>query len=307
MITLYQCTIFFSLALLAIIIAIFVFATSMYRGALRLSAEEEERGLKKRKEFLNERKNELAKKLKGVDAEHFPKELRGELDNLDSELNKIDQSILKSRNKPKALTARNLVGIPASPLLMSIIMSGIAIATSGILPNIMWGLSLALAVTGLYFIYRNLSHVELFSGIIDLSTLMEQALDRHGMKSMPIPEMDLPDFQLGIQRGVTKEVIYAVSLKQGTIARNTQVRFSATEELDFPEEKEVKQYGFDYHKSMKNPKFFWHTLGDINPNLYMGENFKVKVPDQPGEYTMSYWLQCEEYTLEEVNFKINVI
>lgn len=304
MITLYQCTIFFSLALLAIIIAVFVFATSMYRGALRLSAEEEERGLKKRKEFLSERKNELAKKLKGVDEEHFPKELRKELDDLDTELDKIDQSILKSRNKPKALTARNLVGIPASFLLTSIIMSGIAIVTSGILPHIMWGLSLALIVVSLYFIYRNLSHVEFFSGIIDLSTLMEQALDTHTMKTKPVVDLELWGLPLEIPHGEALEIHYDVSLKQGTIAKNTRVRFSGTEELDFPDQ-EIEQFEHDY-SNMRKPKQFWQELGNINPKHYKGEKFKVKAPDLPGEYTMAYWLQCDEYTKDQTLFKIVV-
>lgn len=306
MITVYQCTIFVSLALLAIIIAIFVFATSMYKGALRLSAEEEERGLEKRKEFLHGRKNELVEKLKNADAEHLSKELKEELDKLDSELKKIDQSILKSKNKPKALTVRNLVGIPASFLLASMVMSGIAIATSGILPNVTWGLSLALVVAGLYFIYRNLSRVEFFSSIIDWSTLMEQALDRHTMKTKPVVDLELWGLPLEIPHGIVSEIPYDVSLKQGAIAKNTRVRFSATEELDFPEEKDIEQYGFDYHKGMKNPKYFWNKHGNINPAVFMKGEFKVKAPDLPGEYTMAYWLQCDEYTKDETFFKIIV-
>jgi len=308
MITAYQCTIFVSLALLAIIIAIFIFAASMYRGALRLSAKEEERGLEERKKFLSGKKNELAKKLKSANVEHLSKELRKELDSLDTELNKIDQSILKSRNRPKALTVRNLVGIPASFLLASMVMSGIAITTSGILPHIMWGLSLALIGANLYFTYRNLSQVEFFSGIIDLSTLMEQALDKHTMKMKPVVDLKLWSLPLEIPRGETLEIRYDVSLKQGTIAKNTKVRFAATGELDFPEEKKVKRFGFDKEKqNMRDPKSFWQDIGNVNPNEYIGEEFKVKAPDQPGEYTMSYWLQCDEYTGDETTFKIKVI
>lgn len=307
MITLYQSTIFFSLALLAIVIAIFIFATSMYRGALGLSAKEEERGLEGRKEFLGGMKNKLTKKLKIAGVEHLSKELRGELDNLDTELNKIDQSILKSRNRPKMLTVRSLVGIPASFLLMSIIMSGIAIATSGILPNIMWGLSLALVVAGLYFIYRNLTHVELFSGIIDLSTLMEQALDKHAMKTKPIVGLELWGLPLEIQQGETLEVHYDVSLKQGLIGKNPKVRFLATEELDFPEET-VELVGYNVQKkNMKNPSFFYHKVGDINPRSHSMNSFKVKAPSQPGEYVMSHWIQCDEYTGIETTFKVRVI
>ena len=56
---------------------------------------------------------------------------------LNIELNRIDKSILKSRNKVKALTLRNMATIPASLLLMSIVAAGTAIAASGVIQTIM--------------------------------------------------------------------------------------------------------------------------------------------------------------------------
>lgn len=306
MITLYQCTIFVSLALLAIVIAIFVFALSFYRGALEFSARQEEDALNRRKELIESRKTELAKKMPGIEGSTFSKQLRAELDKFDAELKNIDQSILKSRNKAKALTARNMVIIPSSFLLVSIITSGIAIATSGALPAIMWGLSLALLVTGSYFICRNLCTVEFFSGVIDLGTLMEQALEKHAQKMRPIVDLDIWDFELIIKRGETKEMHPALFLKQGLTAKNIKIRFSGTQELDFPEEK-YGQSEFD-HKNMRKPKQFWYKeIGDLNYGVYLETPFKVKAPDAKGEYTMTYWVHCDEFTSEEKPFTIKVI
>ena len=172
MVTLYGYTIIANIALLAIVIALFIFTASIYRAALELCIKEEEKAYNRRKNLLNKRRQELTGKLKKIDAAAFVEELKAELDMLNAELDTTDQSILKYRNKAKAFTARNIVVTPSLFLLMSIITSGIAIATYGILPTIMWILSLASMATASYFIYRNLSNVEFFSKHIDLSILM---------------------------------------------------------------------------------------------------------------------------------------
>lgn len=302
----YQCTIFVAIALLAIVIAIFVFASSFYRGALELSIKEEERSFNRRKELIGKERTELGKKLKSADEGVLAKELRAELDKFDAELTAIDQSITTSRNKPKALAVRNMVTIPGSLLLASIVTSGIAITTSGTLSTIIWSISLLLLAVSVYSIYKNLSAVEFFSGIIDLSTLMEQALEKHAQKMLPIVEIEIWDFLLEIKRGQTEEIKYDISLKQGLIGRNTEVEFMGTEELEFPKEK-TSPFGLSESSGMRNPKYFVHKLGDINPKIYRLTSFKVKAPDQQGEYIMSHWIKCDEYTGERTTFKIKVI
>jgi len=305
MITLYGYTILADLALLAIVIAVFVFAVSIYRAVSELSAKEEEKALNRRKKLLKEARVGLTKKIQAAKEERLAEELRRELDRLSTQLNNIDKSILESRNKVKALSLGNMVVIPASLLLVSIIMAGIAIATSGMIQTITGIVSLALIVASLYFMYKNLFAVEFFSKIIDLGILMEQALDRHRAKSTPIVQMQLPYSQFEIPRGETREIIYFVSLKQGAIARNARVRISGTEELEFPDV-ECKQIGVDYD-NMRNPKEFWQGFDDINPKGVKMETFKVKAPDKPGEYTMAYWLHCDEYSEDQVTFKIKVV
>lgn len=305
MITLYGYTILADLAVLAIVIVIFIFAASIYRGASELCIKEEEDAYNRRKELFNRRRREVTEKLKNIDDADFMKELTTELNVLNAQLNIMDKSILKYRNKAKAFTARNMVVIPSSFLLASMITSGIAIATSGTLPTIMWILSLASLASGLYFIYRNLSTVEFFSKIIDLSTLMEQALEKHAQKRSPIVGLEIWNPSLKIQHGETLEIHYDVYLKQGVIAKNARVRFSGTEELDFPDQK-IEQLDYDY-SNMRKAKHFWHGFEDVNPKEYKHGEFKVKAPDQPGEYTMAYWIRCDEFTEDEITFKIKVI
>jgi len=187
MVTLYGYTILFDLALLAIVIAIFVFASSIHGRAARISAEEEENLLARRGERIEEAMKELrGEEVKGFDGEHFVKELKVKLAELENDLKKIDRSVLEAKNKGKALTVRRMVTIPSSFLLISIIASGIAIITSGILPLIMWILSLILIAISLYFIFRNLVIIEGFSSVMDLSTVIEQVLERRETKLKPV-------------------------------------------------------------------------------------------------------------------------
>ena len=61
--TLYGYTILANLALLAIIVAIFVFAVTIYKGASELCIKENQDYSKKRKNLLDQKKKELVKKL----------------------------------------------------------------------------------------------------------------------------------------------------------------------------------------------------------------------------------------------------
>lgn len=308
MITLYGYTILVDLALLAIVMVLFVFAVSIYKGASELSIKGKESASDRSKKIIAERKTELTGRLKTLTDGTSLNKVRAELDNLNDEIRKIDKSVQKTVDKANLLTARNMVFIPGSLLIVSIIGSAIAIAIPD-LQTIMWALSLFFLAIGLYFTCRNIRAIEFFSNFIDLSTLMEQAIERHTIKTRPIVDLEIWNLrwspQLEIAHGQTLEVYYDVSLKQGFIAKNARVRFSGTEELDFPDQK-IDQPAYDY-KNMRKPKRFWQGFKDVNPNEYNQGKFKVKAPDQPGEYNMAYWLQCDEYTADEVLLKIKVI
>ena len=304
MITLYGYTILVDLALLAIMIAIFLFVVTIYKGASELCIKEAQNASNRRKELIEGRKTELTQKIPTINGNSFSNEVRAEIDKLDNEILNIDKSVLNITNKAKLLTAKNLIFIPSSLLIVSIIASGIAIVISGNLQPIIWILSLLLLAASLYFICRCICAMEYFSSSIDLSTLMEQALDRHTDKLKPVVDMEIWDFQLEIAHGESEQIEYCVFLKKGPIGRNTTVRFLATDELDFPAEKtEILDVA---KNNMNNPKWFTHKIGDINPNVNKVNEFKVKAPDAPGEYIMSYWLMCDEYTGEETTFKIKV-
>jgi hypothetical protein len=303
--TLYGYTILADLALLAITIAVFIFAVTIYKGASELSIKKNESAAKRRKDLIDQKKNELTKKIASTDGISFAKELRAELDKLDIEVNEIDKSTSKIINMSKGLTAKYLVFLPGSILLSSIITSGIAIGISGIAQIVIWGISLLLLGISVYFLYKGICNIEFFSNSIDLSTLMERALERHTIKLSPVVKIDFWDYQLIFKQGEIKEIDVFFELEQGAIAKQTSVRFSGTEELDFPGEKPEK-CDYDY-LNMKNPKQFWHKIGDINPGVVKRLKIKVKAPEISGEYNMAYWIECDSWSSVEKNFMVKVV
>ena len=58
---------------------------------------------------------------------------------------------------------------------------------------------------------------------------------------------------------------------------------------------------------MKNPKQFWHKIGDINPGVVKRLKIKVKAPEISGEYNMAYWIECDSWSSVEKNFMVKVV
>jgi uncharacterized protein YoxC len=120
---LYQCTIFIGLTFIAIVIAIFVFASSIHGGASRLTAEEEANLLARRKEriqeVIRETKDLLSKQQKGHNNERVLQEWEAKIAGLTNDLKNIDRAIREAKNKAKALTVGQIVIIPSSLLLTS--------------------------------------------------------------------------------------------------------------------------------------------------------------------------------------------
>jgi len=303
--TLFGYTILVDLALLAIEIAIYIFAITIYKGASELSIKEKEKASNRSKEIIAIRRKELSEKVKTVHDGPSINEAKVELSMLDSEIRAIDRSIVKIISRTKGLSAKYLVFIPESLLIFSIITSAISLIISGNIQNVIWYVSLFLLASSIYFIFRGICNIEFFSNSIDLSTLMEQALERHSNKSKPVLDMQIYDSTLNIKHGEIGEIWMFLSLKNGTLAKNTQIRFMSTDELNFPEEK-LEPFPFE-KKQMKNPKVFFHKAGDIGKGVHDFFKVKVKTPDELGDYFMSYWIMANDFTGEEIFFKITVI
>lgn len=311
MTTIFQIIIITSLTFVAIMIALFVFASSIYKGAIKIAADEEQEALNNRREFLEKRRKEIVKELKEAGGDEFAAKLKESLTDLGVKTKQINQSISKSRDKVKRLNLKSMVVVPGFFLVLSLTGAGIAAMLSGGWQASAWGASVVALIAGVVFIYRNLQAIEKFSSIIDVSVLMEQALDAHAKKTNPKLFLDFWGENLKykgilkVGRGKTAEIAYVISLIQGTIGKKARVMFTATEEPENIDSVTIEEASVDYY-GMTNPKRINMQYGDINPKEYEGTSIYMKAPEETGEYIMSYFLQCEGFTEDEKFFKIVV-
>ena len=307
----YQIIVITSLTFLAIIIALFVFASSIYKGAIKIAVDEEQEALKNRKEYLEKRRKEIIEELERAGKDEFAHKLRESLTDLDVRTKQINQSILKSRDRVKRLNLKSMVAVPGLFFVLSITGAGIAAVLSGGWQVGTWSVSIVALITGVVLLYQNLKAVEKFSSVIDVGVLMEQALDSHARKMSPKVVLEFYDKgiekekMLKVGRGEIAEIEHDISLKQGTIGRNARVWFTVTGELEFIDEEEIEELRRGYH-GMTNPKRIIKQHGDINPGEFSDGIIKVKAPKKSGNYTMSSFLQCDGFTEGEYFFKIVV-
>ncbi len=311
MTTIYQIIVITSLTFVAIMVALFVFASSIYKGAIKIAIGEEQEALKNRREYLKERRKEIVEELEKAGGDEFAHKLRESVRDFDAKTKQINQSILKSRDRIKRLSLKSMVVVPGLFLVLSITGAGIAAVLSGGWQVSVWSASVVALIIGIVLIYRNLNAIEKFSSVIDVSVLMEQALDAHAGKTSPKVFLDFYDEDitnegmLGVGRGEIVEIEHDVSLIQGTIGIKTRVWFTATEELEFIDEGTIEDIEEDYG-DMTKPKRVIKQYGDVNPKEFKVGIIKVKAPEKPGNYSMSSFLQCDGFTEGEYFFKIVV-
>ncbi len=303
----YGITMIAGFTLLAILVAVFVFAVSIFRAVSELSVDEEEKAIKERIDFIERERPELAERIASVTNDNLQKELRKEQTKLDGELAQMDAEISKLRKKVNTLTLRHMVSIPGAVLVLSIVMSVISIVVPERIGTITWIISLVLIVVAILLTYQNLRNIEYFSKRVDLSTLVERAIERYGERMRPIITIITSPSDLIVERGKTSDINYILSVKRGLTAKKIRVRFCATEELEFPGE-DVKDLPVAKDRlQMKNPKTFECREDSLTRGSHAYCTIKLKAPDSVGEYAMSYWVTCDDFVGEEQPFIIRVV
>ena len=187
--TIYEVTILCSLALMAIVIAVFVLASSLHGNAVRKSTEEEEALLARRRERLEELKKQLVGVMSSQSSD-TTNVSASSIGKLAKDIDRIEKSISKARSQGRILTVNNIVIVPFCSLLAAIISSAMAIVTKGIVPNILLGLSLSLIGFSLYWIFRNLRFIEGFSTLTGSSVVSRQPSER--IVDQPLEQPSLP-------------------------------------------------------------------------------------------------------------------
>jgi len=312
----YQLTFFLALGLLAIVVAIFVFAVSQVGRATEAASKEQQDILLRQKEAKGrqiekiQKQLEEASKVGHLDESKLLKELqdtKGEIAGYDTELRHLQERIMLIRRK-------GAVVWPGAFFLVALVLT---IAASGLaeghnlvaLP--LWVISIGTLVFGIFRVYRTLGAIEEVTitsqeAIEKLPEAVKVALRELEEEKKPELELRFEDAQPPFHVKAESETVikFNVGLSRGDIARNASVAFWAPPSFEFPGSVATLPTSYGKYASYVSTKI---ELEDIIRPIIRKRRVNLKAPPKPQRYPVVYKLYCEGFYSDFKEFEIVVI
>jgi Na+-transporting methylmalonyl-CoA/oxaloacetate decarboxylase gamma subunit len=301
---LYQASTFLAIALLAIIVTIFVFASSLLGRAIESAAKEEKKKrreqVKKIAEKVREARKALNRAIKGTGEFKAARKSLGDLEkqkrNLERETKRISRSY-------EVFTRQGGVLHPGCSFLISAIFSDTAWAigegTWQWIGFTLWGLSLVAMGYGLYRIYFGLGSIE------SVAKTSEEAALKRTMEAFRLalkthedekkPELKLKFQQklpINLKKQSQEEIKFSIEVIRGDIARGVEIWFFAPEGFGFIGQDTWPQVAkFQIPNAITCKQTMTNLLAGISYN----QSIQVKTPDKAATFTLGYELHCEGF------------
>jgi hypothetical protein len=323
-----QATFFLSIALLAIVTTIFVFASSLLGRAVEAHRDDQEKLNKEKEELLTRNREDLQSKLqKSVTAEDIS-QLKKEIEKLEAEIAKIKKKSENIKKSYEVFEVKGGVFYPALCFLASLILSGIAWSLSqawigfnlgsAFIPYtpMLWLLALLAAGCGIERLYLSLRKIQ------EVAVTSEEAALRRTVEAFKTAQTELEEKKrpklilffkgekppFSVKAGSTLAMTFIVTLIQGDVARKPVISFFVPEGFAFLNSK--YSHTIDPQSStFKYPKYLCislHPKGDYKSGIkYMGE-LNLQTPAQKSDFTLAYRLICESFVGEYKEFKVVV-
>jgi hypothetical protein len=311
----YQLTFFLALALLAIVVAIFVFAVSLLGRAMQAAATSEREKLTERKES-NVREMEAMQKdiEKAKETGRIPKGLIRKLKKLEKRDRNFEKELSKIRRAPELLTVRGGVVHPGIFLGIALVLTGVAWYLSGIeiptAPVIMWGLGLAAIGYSIYRIYRSLKVVE------SVAITSEEAALKRTVEAFKIAQKELEEerrpelrlslvdekFPLRVRADSESSFRLRLNLTKGEFAEDVEIHVCLPPGFDFPNEQT-----YTLSSSHPYPNYIgmvWRKGRIIQLDYQRTITFKL--PSTAGKYNIVFYKFCRGFVAEPVEREIIV-
>ena len=312
---LYQASTFLATALLAIVITIFVFASSLLGRAIESAAKEEEEKRheqdKKSAEKVREARKALNKAIKGTGEFEAA---RKSLDALEKQKRNLERETKRISRSYEVFTRQGGVLHPGCCFLLAAIFGGIAWAvgegTWQWIGFTLWGLSLVAIGYGLYRIYLGLGSIE------SVAKTSEEAALKRTMEAFRLalklhddekkPELKLK-FKHGLPLHLRKQseenIEFSISVMHVPIVHGVEAWFFAPDGFDFPGQSTWHQ---DPNYEIPNAITCSNAMRDLRASLKNSRSIKVKTPDKADNFTFAYKLYSDEFISELRKFAVVV-
>ena len=313
----YQVTVILAIALLAVVVTIFVFASSLLGLAVESASKEEEDRRAEQDSRIGEQveqaRTELEQAAAGTGeferAEKTLKALRDQKKEFEKETKRILQGYEVFRPKGGVL-------YPGIPLLVSLVLSalawGLSMGTYQSISPYLWGCGVAVLGFGLYRIYFGLKRIESVAVTSEQATLtrmtraLGKALKEHDEAVKPRLEFKFRDKEppFYTSKESILEIKYGIELGQGDTLRRAEIWFIAPPGFSFPD-KEERQLGADF-KKLPFACTCRAEFEDIIPRIQYYGKLKLKTPAQTGTFTLAYTMRYEGWRGEFQDFEVVV-
>jgi ABC-type multidrug transport system fused ATPase/permease subunit len=312
---LYQASTFLAIALLAIVVTIFVFASSLLGRAIESAAKEEEKKRREQVKKIAEKVREARKALnKAIEGTGEFKVARKSLGDLEKQKRNLERETKRISRSYEVFTRQGGVLHPGCSFLISAIFSGTAWAigegTWQWIGFTLWGLSLVAIGYGLYRIYFGLGSIESVAKTSEEAALkrtMEAfrlALKLHEDEKKPELKLDFKhSLPLHLKKQSEGNIEFSIAVVHVPIVHRVEAWFFAPEGFDFPDQSTWHQES-DY--DLPNAITCKHAMNDLRASLKNSRSVKVKTPDKADNFTFAYKLYCDEFISELSKFTVVV-
>jgi hypothetical protein len=332
----YQLTFFLALGLLAIVVAVFVFAVSLLGRALEAAAKSEREKLAERRKNNERAMAAIRRKIreaerKGQVSKGLIRQLQRELKKLGKGDKKDEKELGKIRRAPKLLTVKGLVVPVGVSLLVALIFNGVAwyfwyLSTLDVFwdiylpfgffiriePVFIWIVSLAAILYSIFWIYLSLKVVE------SVAITSEEAALRKTVEAFKIAQKELekekkPELTLEfggdqppfhIKSGSQKTIVTELGLVRGDVAKRPEVYFLAPPGFNFPKRKTWVQA--EEKETVGGYLTTQFELEDFKRGVTQRKKIIIKAPSSSGKFTFYYRITAEGFDSSYEEFEVVV-
>jgi len=312
----YQVTVLLAIALLAVVVTIFVLASSLLGLAVESASKEEEDSRAEQDSRIEKQVEQARREFEQAAAgtrefERTEKILEG----LRKQKREFEKETKRIRQGYEVFRPKGGVLYPGIPLLVSVVLSALAWGLGmGIYQSLslcLWGSSVAVLVFSLYRIYFGLKRIERVAvtseqaALTRMTRALGTALEKHDEEIKPKLEFEFygnePPFH--VKKESTLEIKYRIILKKGDVLRRAEIRFFAPPSFSFTN-KETWTQRADFQ--MPSACTCKDDFTDILPNTFYYGTLGFKTPAQTDTFTLGYAMAYEGYKAELQKFEVVV-
>lgn len=323
-----QVTFFLGTALLAIVVTIFVFASSLLGRAVEAAARKQAELQAEKEQSMERQISEAQKELdKARKTAEFNKAKKF-LDDLEKEKKRFEKESKAIQRGYSVFGVGGGVVYPGLCFLACLILSGLAwsLASAGLgfwlgrlwFPGTpcLWGIALISMACGIHRLYFSLKKIQ------EVAITSEEAALKRTVEAFKIAQKELEDQRkpklalvfkdkkppFDVEANSTVEIKFAVGLVQGDVARKPEIWFFIPQGFAFVNS------NLSHTRNQQSSTFEYpNYLGikfDPSKDYKLGVDYMVelslKMPPEKGSFTLAYQLICEGFVGKYEEFELIV-